>query len=163
MMSTLEEAPVEHERRFVVVRNDWRTHAHSPTRIFQGWLCYHDGLYVRVRISGNVGSVACKIPIGDPGEGRRLEIEAGVGADMANDLAARCVASLEKTRWLVPVAEHTYEVDEYHKELNGVVVAELENPPDLLSVPLWIGKDVTGMREWSNYALAVHGAPPGVE
>jgi CYTH domain-containing protein len=62
---------------------------------------------------------------------------------------------IDKTRWLVKSEEHTFEIDEFFGENEGLVMAEVE----LLSVdespkmPDFIGKEVTGDRRFYNSQL----------
>lgn len=70
---------------------------------------------------------------------------------------------LEKTRYIVEHDGHRYEVDEYHGGLKGLYTVEVEltdiNQP--LSLPDWVGEEVTGRREWDNDSLARQGWPTG--
>ena len=62
---------------------------------------------------------------------------------------------IDKTRWLVNADEHTFEVDEFHGEHEGLVVAEVElnNPNETTKTPHFIGKEVTGIRCYYNSQL----------
>lgn len=63
---------------------------------------------------------------------------------------------IEKTRWLVP-AEHglVFEVDEFHGDNEGLVMAELElaRPDEPYSRPTFLGREVTGDRRFYNSHL----------
>ncbi len=71
---------------------------------------------------------------------------------------------LEKTRYIVEHEGHRYEIDEYHGGLKGLYTVEVEladiNQP--LSLPNWVGEEVTGRREWDNDSLARLGWPTGL-
>lgn len=152
-------AGIEHEHRFLVDSDSWRGDAVAPVRISQGWLFDDGDLQVRVRVAGTTGSVACKIRIGEPADGRRLELEDVVDTDLATLLLSRCAYTLDKTRWRVDVDGVSFDVDEYHGALAGLVTAELENPPPSYTPPAWTGADVTGVGVWSNAHLARFGRP----
>jgi adenylate cyclase len=54
--------------------------------------------------------------------------------------------TLEKRRFFVEDAGATWHVDVYGGILNGVVIAEieLEQETQVLTLPSWVGKEVTG-------------------
>jgi CYTH domain-containing protein len=62
---------------------------------------------------------------------------------------------IDKTRWLVKSGPHTFEVDEFHGENAGLVVAEVElhHEDELFEKPHFIGKEVTGDRRYYNSQL----------
>jgi CYTH domain-containing protein len=62
---------------------------------------------------------------------------------------------IDKTRWLVKSGPHTFEVDEFHGENAGLVVAEVElhHEGELFEKPHFIGKEVTGDRRYYNSQL----------
>ncbi len=62
---------------------------------------------------------------------------------------------IEKSRYLVPAGKHTYEVDEFHGENEGLVVAEIElsTPEEDFIKPEWLGKEVTGDLRYYNSSL----------
>ena len=67
---------------------------------------------------------------------------------------------IDKTRWLVPAGDgrHTWEVDEFHGDNEGLVVAEieLESEDDPFERPAWLGEEVTGDRRYYNSCLIRH-------
>ena len=52
---------------------------------------------------------------------------------------------IRKTRHLVPVGNHTFEVDVFHGDNEGLVIAEIElsAADELFERPEWLGKEVT--------------------
>lgn len=61
-------------------------------------------------------------------------------------LVTLCEGSLvEKTRYRVPVGEHAWEVDEFHGDNTGLVLAELElrHEADTFQRPAWLGEEVS--------------------
>ena len=64
---------------------------------------------------------------------------------------------IEKERCLVPVADgHTWEVDVFHGENEGLVVAEIElgAEDEPFARPDWIADEVTGDARYYNSSLA---------
>jgi adenylate cyclase len=60
-----------------------------------------------------------------------------------------------KTRYLVPYEDHVFEVDVFHEENEGLVIAELELSSDdeAFNKPDWLGREVTGNPEYYNANL----------
>ena len=64
---------------------------------------------------------------------------------------------VEKIRYLVRGSDGlVWEVDEFEGALAGLVLAEVELPSSQTEVvlPSWVGQEITGLRSWSNRALA---------
>ena len=75
----------------------------------------------------------------------------------AQDLFNLCEEGIiEKYRYLVKENDHTFEVDEFLGENNGLIVAEieLEEENEKFSTPNWLGKEVTGIVEYYNSNLS---------
>ena len=74
-------------------------------------------------------------------------------------LETLCTGHLvEKTRYIVPVGMHRWEVDLFHGLNEGLVVAEIElsDPAEAFILPTWAGREVTGEARYYNAQLAHH-------
>ena len=74
----------------------------------------------------------------------------------AEELMALCEPGrIEKVRYLVDFANHTFEVDEFHGENEGLIVAEveLESETEQVEFPSFIGEEVTGQTKYYNSFL----------
>ena len=62
---------------------------------------------------------------------------------------------IDKTRWLVKSGKHTFEVDEFHGDNDGLVMAEVELSAEneTFEKPHFIGQEVTGDRRYYNSQL----------
>ena len=63
---------------------------------------------------------------------------------------------IDKTRHLVPAPDgHVWEVDEFHGDNEGLVVAEIElsAEEEPFARPAWLGAEVTGDRRYYNSSL----------
>lgn len=153
---------LEIERKFLVA-GDFRSSATSCTRIVQGYICSERGRTVRVRLrSGAAGSQAfltIKGPSTDDGLSR-YEFEHPISLDEAESLLALCEPGvIDKERWLVPTPDgHTFEVDVFHGDNEGLVVAEVElqSPNEPFHRPEWLGREVTADRRYYNSQLRQH-------
>jgi adenylate cyclase len=113
--------------------------------IRDGLIAAFEGRKVRVRISGDIATIAIKGPrtgIVRP----EFEYEIQI-ADAERMLSTVCGDHLlEKQRFFVEDAAATWHVDVYGGILQGVVIAEIELQQETqeLILPPWIGKELTG-------------------
>lgn len=149
--------PLEIERKFLV-KGNFKHLASSHDRIVQGYLCSGGGRTVRVRLRGQKGYLTIKGPSRDGGLSR-YEFEKEITYDEALSLLALCEPGVvDKDRWLVPVGEHTFEVDEFHGDNDGLLMAEVElaNGEECFDRPPFLEKEVTGIRRYYNSHLRAH-------
>lgn len=146
---------MEIERKFLVRGEGYKAQATSHSRIKQGYICSGHGRTVRVRIRDDRGFLTIKGPSVDGGLSR-YEFEKEITLDEAEHLFALCEPRvIDKTRYLVPSGKHTFEVDEFYGENEGLVMAEVElaNPDEAYVKPDFIGREVTGDRRFYNSHL----------
>jgi CYTH domain-containing protein len=144
---------IEIERKFLVAGTAWRENATS-VRCCQGYLCPGSGVTVRVRTMGEQGFLTVK------GRGMGLarpEFEYAIPlADATELLATLCVKPLIiKDRYRVEHAGLVWEVDVFAGENEGLVLAEVElaEPDQAVSLPAWVGAEVSGDPRYYNASL----------
>ena len=147
---------LEIERKFLVA-GEYKSLAVSHSRITQGYISSASGRTVRVRIRGDKGYLTIKGPSALGGLSR-FEWEKEIPVSEAESLMGICEPGvIDKTRWLVPAGDgiHTWEVDEFHGDNEGLVVAEIElhSEDDVFEKPEWLGEEVTGDRRYYNSML----------
>lgn len=135
---------IEIERKFVPSNNAWRAQSHMRERLVDGLLMAAEGRKVRVRLYETRATLTVK----SARDGlRRDEFEYEIPAADATELIAKHCGEkvLAKTRHFVEHMGFTWQVDEYHGVLEGVVIAEVELQSEDVSVPLppWVGREVT--------------------
>ncbi|MBQ3698469.1 MAG: CYTH domain-containing protein [Prevotella sp.] len=146
---------LEIERKFLVLDDSYKHEAFSSSHIRQGYICSERGRTVRIRIRDEYAYITIKGPSLDGGLSR-YEFEQQIPLDDAEKLMTLCDAGIiDKTRWLVSSGEHTFEVDEFHGDNQGLVVAEVElkRKDETPKIPHFIGKEVTGDRRYYNSQL----------
>lgn len=144
----------EIERKFLVT-GEFKSLATRQTRIVQGYLNSVPERTVRVRIKGDKGYLTIK-GIGNASGASRFEWEKEISLQEAEQLLAICEPGvIDKIRYLVPSGHHTFEVDEFFGENEGLTVAEVElNSEDEAFVkPTFIGEEVTGDSKYYNSML----------
>jgi adenylate cyclase len=144
----------EIERKFLVDTEVWRPQD-GGTRITQGYLCSHKERTVRVRLAGEKAMLTIK----GPTDGlSRSEYEYAIPpADAREILDKLCERPfVDKTRHLVPFAGRNWEVDVFHGDNAGLVMAEieLESADASVELPPWAGKEVSDDRRYYNSNLA---------
>ena len=148
---------LEIEKKFLVVNDAWRADAGPGARYRQGYLTETGPGSVRVRIGGEQAYLNIKSATLAQ---QRLEYEYPIPlADAEEMLAQVCLQPLvEKTRFEVEFAGHTWEVDVFEGDNAGLVVAEIEldridEPFDL---PAWAGAEVSDDPRYYNVCLVKH-------
>lgn len=147
----------EIERKFLVC-GDYKSEATKATRITQGYLSSVPERTVRVRIKGDKGYITIK-GIGSLSGASRFEWEKEIPADEARELLGLCEPGvIDKTRYIVPEGKHTFEVDEFHGDNDGLVVAEVElgSEDESFERPSWLSTEVTGDKRYYNSFIATH-------
>lgn len=143
----------EIERKFLVT-GDYKDQASSASHIIQGYISSIPERTVRIRIRNGKAYITIKGASGEEGRSR-YEWEKEIPAEEGYELMNLCEpGSVDKTRYLIPYQEHVFEVDEFHGENSGLVMAEVElsSPDEEVTLPGFIGKEVTGdIRYYNSY------------
>jgi adenylate cyclase len=146
--------PQEIERKFLV-KEGFKLDVQSNTLIMQGYLSSAPERIVRVRINGEKGYLTIKGVTNNSGMSR-YEWEKEIDVAEARELLALCEPGIiDKTRYLVQVGKFTFEVDEFHGENEGLVIAEIElgSEEQTFEKPSWLGEEVTGDKRYFNSKL----------
>ena len=146
---------IETEKKFLVLDDGYKTQAVESHRIRQGYIAHDMGRSVRVRIRDGKGILTVKGAF--IGLGSRPEWEKELSLQEAEDLFLLCKPGcVDKTRWIVPAGERFFEVDEFHGENEGLVLAEIElaSEDEPFGRPSWLGEEVTGDQRYYNGYLA---------
>ena len=141
----------EIERKFMVKEGTWRNV--KGTRYRQGYLNSAKERNVRVRTMEDKAYLTIKgIAIG----ASRMEFEYEIPLQDANELLEICEKPLiEKTRYKVQEGGFVWEVDEFFRENQGLIVAEveLESEDQEFPKPDWVREEVTGDPRYFNSNL----------
>lgn len=146
----------EIERKFMVV-GEYKHLAHSSMHLVQGYIA-SGRRTVRVRLSDDRAWLTIKGPSRDGGL-TRYEWEHPIEAKDAMELLQLAEGALiDKRRWLVNYEGHTFEVDEFAGQNEGLVIAEVElrSADEEFATPVWLGREVTGERRFYNSHLRSH-------
>lgn len=147
---------IEIERKFLVDSVEFKAEASKKFKIAQGYLNRDPERSVRIRTKGEKAFLTVK-GAGKSGGMTRFEWEKEIDLQDAEALLKLCEPGIiTKTRFLVPSGKHTFEVDEFFGENEGLVMAEVElsSEEETFSKPDWLGEEVTGKTAYYNAALS---------
>ena len=97
--------------------------------------------------------------IGNDSGASRYEWEKEIPVAEVQELLRLCEPGvIDKTRYQVKAGPHTYEVDEFYGENEGLIVAEVEltDENESFEKPEWLGPEVTGDVRYYNSMLMKH-------
>ena len=146
---------VEIERKFLV-RGDFTGGVTEEYEILQGYLSSVPDRTVRVRVLGDRGFITVKGKSGVSGIDR-YEWEKEIPVDDATELIRLCEPyPVVKTRFIVPHGVHVFEVDVFHGENQGLIIAEIElsSVDEPFVRPSWLGDEVSGDPRFYNASLS---------
>lgn len=145
---------LEIERKFLV-SGDFRQYVCESVRVVQGYLSSVAERTVRVRIMGDKGFITVK-GISSASGASRFEWEREIPLSEAEALLELCEPGvIDKVRHVVPVGDHVFEVDEFHGDNEGLMMAEVElsSEDEMFMRPVWLGEEVTGDPRYYNSML----------
>ncbi|PIE42427.1 MAG: adenylate cyclase [Gammaproteobacteria bacterium] len=148
---------VEIERKYLIKNNKWRKHVKEAQHIAQGYIKSEDAT---VRIRCYKDDYSAEITVKGKREGiSRLEFEYQIPYRDAREMQKKlCQERLvEKTRHLIEHKGMLWELDEFHGENQGLLVAEVEltDINQEYELPKWVGKDVSYDERYRNSQLCI--------
>ena len=149
---------LEIERKFLVTSDQFKADALAKNEISQGYLNSNPERTVRVRIKGESGFITIKGKGNETGT-TRFEWETEIPLSEAKPLLALCEKGvIEKMRYEVKIGKHTFEVDEFYGDNEGLIVAEIElkSEDETFEKPHWLGEEVTNDNRYYNAALSLN-------
>jgi len=144
---------IEIERKFLVKAYSYRNLA-DAVQYRQGYLIDRIDSIVRVRTIRDQGFLTIKgRTIGATRLEYEYEIPVGDAIEILNELCKKPI--IEKHRYKIPFAGFIWEVDEFHRDNEGLIVAEIEldNENQEFERPDWVGEEVTGDQRYFNSNL----------
>lgn len=146
---------LEIERKFLVKKGGaYKRAAFASSHIQQGYIPA-DGATVRVRVRDDKAFLTIKGHSVNGGM-TRYEFEKEITLDEGRELMKLCKGGVvDKHRYLVRSGDHVFEVDEFHGDNDGLVMAEVElgSEAESYEKPDFIGPEVTGDRRFYNSHL----------
>jgi adenylate cyclase len=145
---------IETERKFLV-KGEFRQFAVRRIKITQTYLSIDPDKTIRLRIADNKAFLTIKSRR-ETGSISRSEWEFRMNLTDALEIMRVCLpGKIVKTRYIIPTGLHTFEVDVFHDQNEGLIIAEIELASDdeKFERPDWLGEEVTGNPEYYNSNL----------
>ncbi len=145
---------LEIERKFLV-KGDFKPFVKKTAGIIQGYLSSIPERTVRIRIIAEKGFLTVK-GAGNQSGTSRFEFEIELHIKDAENLLKICEPGIiKKTRYLVDAGAHTFEVDVFLEENEGLTIAEIEliSENETFEKPEWLGDEITGNIKYYNSFL----------
>lgn len=147
---------VEIERKFLVKNEEWRNQVDESFEISQGYLNSSIDRNVRVRIKGEQAFLTIKTKTKSI---TRTEFEYEIPLEDGLQLIDICEKPIiKKRRHLIIQNQHTWELDVFELENQGLLIAEIElsSEEEQFKTPSWLGKEVSDDTRYFNSALIKH-------
>lgn len=147
---------LEIERKYLVELEKLGT-LENGTRIKQGYLSTNKDAVVRVRVKNDKAYLTIK---GSNIGVTRLEFEYEIPLDEANEMLDKLCQKpvIDKTRYLIDYENHTWELDVFYGDNEGLVVVEVElsSEDETIILPSWVKEEVTSDARYYNSNLMKH-------
>lgn len=148
---------VEIERKYLIKSDKWRKHVREAQHITQGYIkstdatvrirCYKDDRTAEITVKGKRDGIS------------RLEFEYPIPYADAREMQNKlCQTRLvEKTRHLIEYKGMLWELDEFHGDNEGLLIAEIElnDEKQSFDIPDWVAEDVSYDNKYRNSRLSL--------
>ncbi|WP_456404313.1 CYTH domain-containing protein [Thiolapillus sp.] len=146
---------IEIERKFLLASDAWKDDVEKSLNMRQGYLSHDAQSSVRVRICDDRADINVK----STRDGiYRLEYEYPIPMQDAQELLSQVAHRplVEKTRHVLYVADHCWEIDEFHGDNAGLIVAEIElaSVDERFYRPDWLGEEISTDARYYNSNLS---------
>lgn len=147
---------IEIERKFLVTSTDFITESFIHFEIAQGYLNTNPERTIRIRIKNDTGFLTIKGKGNESGMSR-YEWEKEIPVEEAKNLLQLCEKGMiHKTRYNIKKGKHTFEVDVFYGQNDGLIIAEIElsDENESFEKPKWLGIEVTNDEKYYNAYLS---------
>ena len=146
---------LEIERRFLIKNDNWKEFINKKVYIEQGYLSKSlDGWIIRVRLIGKNSKIALKKHI----KGfTNFEFEYSIPRSDAETIMSNLSSTIKKERFFLEVEKKSWIIDCFKENNYPLEIAEIElsNEKENFNLPSFISKEITGLKNFSNFSLAI--------
>ncbi|MCG8379114.1 MAG: CYTH domain-containing protein [Proteobacteria bacterium] len=147
----------EIERKYLIINDAWKVHADDGIQIIQGYMDSNEKSSIRIRINGDKANLNIKSKtIGI----KRSEYDYKIPLEEAKEMLETLCDKpfIEKTRYHVKHEDHTWEIDVFAGDNEGLIVAEIEldTTDETFNLPDWAGEEVSNDPRYYNICLVTH-------
>lgn len=149
--------PLEIERKFLLDHSKWNKLGKPPGKLYrQGYLLNDVNKTIRIRTSKVNAFITIK---GKTTGATRTEFEYAIPlADAKELLDSYSTGEVSKTRYEIFYKNKLWEVDVFHGDNDGLIVAEIEldSEEEPFDIPDWVTQEVTNDPRYYNANLSMH-------
>ena len=145
---------LEIERRFLLKNDNWKEFITKKIFIEQGYLSKSlDDWIIRIRFSGEEFKIALKKHIQSF---TNFEFEYSIPKQDGESIMSNLSNTIKKERFFLQVEKKTWIIDCFKENNHPLEIAEIEltKEEEDLSLPSFISKEITGLKQYSNFSLA---------
>ena len=145
---------LEIERRFLIKNDNWKEFITEKIFIEQGYLSETiDNWIIRIRFTGKDFKIAFKKHIKSF---TNFEFEYSIPQKDGETIMSNLSNKIKKERFFLEVEKKSWIIDCFKENNYPLEIAEIElsNENEELSLPSFISKEITGLKDYSNFSLA---------
>ena len=145
---------LEIERRFLIKNDDWKKFIKKKIIIEQGYLSKSlDDWIIRIRRSGKDFEITLKKHIE---KFTNYEFEYSIPQKDGEIIMSNLSNTIKKERFFLEVENKCWIIDCFKEKNFPLEIAEIELPNEKedLSLPSFVSKEITGLKQYSNFSLA---------
>ena len=145
---------LEIERRFLIENDNWKEFVTKKIFIEQGYLSKNlDDWIIRIRSSRNDYKIALKKHIESFSN---FEFEYSIPRRDGEKIMSNLSNIIKKERYFLEVEKKSWIIDCFKENNYPLEIAEIElaNEEEDLSLPSFISREITGLKNYSNFSLA---------
>lgn len=149
----------EIERKFLIKFNSWKNDIDEVFHIKQGYIVQEDKKVLRVRKSNTKYTMTFKMPYMSLQGYTYIELERDITKEEFDVLFKECKYKLSKIRNIVYHENRKWEIDEFLDKMlpddsSYMCEIELNSEDDEISLPPWVGEEVTSDPRYKNINIA---------
>ena len=144
---------LEIERRFLIKNDNWKKFITKKIFIEQGYLSKSlDDWIVRIRSTGKDYKIALKKHIESF---TNFEFEYSIPKEDGETIMSKISNTIKKERFYLEVEKKSWIIDCFKEQNYPLEIAEIElsNAKEDLSLPSFVSKEITGLKNYSNFNL----------
>ena len=145
---------LEIERRFLIKNDNWKEFISKRIFIEQGYLSESlDGWIIRIRLTGKDFKIALKKHIKNF---TNFEFEYSIPQKDGETIMSNLSSTIKKERFFLEVEKKFWVVDCFKENNYPLEIAEIElsNEKENLNLPSFVSKEITGLKDFSNFSLS---------
>ena len=145
---------LEIERRFLIKNDNWKKFITKKIFIEQGYLSNSlDDWIIRIRFTGKDYKIALKKHIVSF---TNFEFEYPIPSKDGEIIMSNLSNTIKKERFFLKVEKKSWIIDCFKEKNYPLEIAEIElsKEEEVISLPSFISKEITGLKHYTNFSLA---------